>query len=218
MALKLGFILISIICWLLLYLAARKEKRILVICIIWLTIVGVLAYSGFFEINDDMPPKFVIAVLGGVMMVVYYFRIIEIPKIDFKMLLLIHVLRIPVEISLHQLFSEKQIPKIMTYEGWNFDILMGISALVIFAYLHFSKKELSNRFLWVWNIVGVVMLLTIVVIAILSAPLPIQQFGFDQPNLALVKFPFIFLPAFIVPIVFLSHFLAIKKLTTHTDK
>jgi hypothetical protein len=56
-------------------------------------------------------------------------------------------------------------------------------------------------------------LFNIVLTAILSAPLPIQQLAFEQPNIAVLYFPFTFLPGFIVPIVLFSHLVVISKIT-----
>jgi hypothetical protein len=55
-------------------------------------------------------------------------------------------------------------------------------------------------------------LLNIVVHAILSVQSPIQQFGFDQPNRAVLEYPFVLLPAVVVPIVMLSHLSTLRKL------
>jgi len=55
-------------------------------------------------------------------------------------------------------------------------------------------------------------LFNIVLTAILSAPLPIQQLAFDQPSIAVMYFPFVYLPGFIVPIVLFSHLVSLKKL------
>jgi hypothetical protein len=55
-------------------------------------------------------------------------------------------------------------------------------------------------------------LFNIVVTAILYAPLPIQQLAFEQPNIAVMYFPFVYLPGFIVPIVLFSHLVSLKKL------
>jgi hypothetical protein len=41
----------------------------------------------------------------------------------------------------------------------------------------------------------------------------LQKFAFDQPNIALGNFPFLLLPAFVVPIVMLSHIAAIRNLS-----
>ena len=52
----------------------------------------------------------------------------------------------------------------------------------------------------------------IVTTAILSAPFNFQKIGFDQPNIALFYFPFIWLPCFIVPTALLAHIVNIRKL------
>ena len=121
-------------------------------------------------------------------------------------------MRIPVEITLHQLYEEGLVPKAMTYEGWNFDILSGISALIILIILFIKKDILSKRFLLYWNYICLALLVIIVVTAILAAPSPIQLSIFEQPNVAILKFPYTFLPAVIVPCVLLSHLLIIRKL------
>ncbi|MBP6586382.1 MAG: hypothetical protein KA215_12035 [Flavobacterium sp.] len=112
---------------------------------------------------------------------------------------------------MYKLFLQKQVPILMTFKGWNFDILMGISAVFILLYLLLTKRKLSRAFILIWNLLGLLLLANIVIIGILSAPLPIQQLAFDQPNIAVLQFPFIFLPALLVPLVFLSHILTIKK-------
>ena len=99
----------------------------------------------------------------------------------------------------------------MTFEGWNFDILIGISALMILVYQFVSKKNVKPLLFMIWNSLGIMLLLFIVCLAILSSPLPIQQLAFDQPNVAVLEFIYCFLPTCLVPLVFVSHILLIKK-------
>ena len=121
-------------------------------------------------------------------------------------------MRIFVEIILLWLFLYKYIPKLMTFEGRNFDMLSGLSAPLI-AYFGFTKNRLSKRFMLGWNVICLLLLLNIVVNAIFSVPFPFQQFGFDQPNVAVLYFPFVWLPCFIVPVVLFSHLVAIRRLS-----
>ena len=72
---------------------------------------------------------------------------------------------------------------------------------------------MSRKALLVWNILGLLLLLNIVVIAVLSAPFRFQLLGFEQPNIAILYFPFIWLPCCIVPLVLFSHLAAIRQLT-----
>jgi len=48
--------------------------------------------------------------------------------------------------------------------------------------------------------------------ALFSAPSPIQKFAFDQPNIAILNFPFSWLPTFIVPIILFGHLTSIRQL------
>ena len=134
-----------------------------------------------------------------------------ITTLDSKALTLLHVVRIPVEIVLFWLFCEGKIPQIMTFEGRNFDILAGMSAPIIW-HLGFNKKTIPKWLLIAWNFVCLALLFNIVFYAILSVPTTFQVFGLEQPNIAILYFPFIWLPSFIVPIVIFSHMVVIKKL------
>ena len=99
----------------------------------------------------------------------------------------------------------------MTFEGRNFDILAGITAPIMY-YLVFVKQSMSKKTLLFWNFACLALLLNIVINAILSAPLPFQQFAFEQPNIAILYFPFNLLPSIVVPVVLFAHLVAIRRL------
>jgi hypothetical protein len=122
-----------------------------------------------------------------------------------------------VEIVLFFLFTYKTVPELMTFEGRNFDILSGITAPVIF-YFAFIRQQLNRQILLIWNFICLGLLVNIVTNAILSAPFPFQQFAFDQPNIAVLYFPFIWLPCCVVPLVLLSHLAAIRQLLNYGRK
>jgi hypothetical protein len=73
-----------------------------------------------------------------------------------------------------------------------------------------------------WNIICLGLLTNIGVNGFLSAPSPLQKLAFDQPNIALLFFPFSWLVSFIVPIVLLGHLISIRQLLkqvpANTDK
>jgi hypothetical protein len=99
----------------------------------------------------------------------------------------------------------------MTFEGRNADILIGITSPIVF-WFAFRQGRADRRLLIVWNLLGLISLLNIVTIAVLSIPSPVQQFGFDQPNIAVGQFPFIWLPGIIVPVVLFSHLAVLWRL------
>jgi hypothetical protein len=119
--------------------------------------------------------------------------------------------RIPVELILYWLSLQKAVPALMTFEGRNFDILAGITAPAM-ALFFCSGSKTHNRILLAWNIVSLLLLLNIVGNALFSAPGPLQRFAFDQPNIAILYFPFNWLPVFIVPVVLFGHLVAIRQL------
>ena len=161
-----------------------------------------------------MPPRFFLLIVPPLLFIVILFFTVSgrkfIDDLNLKYLTLLHTIRVLVELVLFWLFLHKVVPQIMTFEGRNFDIFSGLTAPVIF-YFGFIKKTLPNKILLLWNFICLGLLINIVAIAVLSAPFPFQQLGFDQPNIALLYFPFIWLPCCIVPLVLLSHLAAIRQ-------
>ena len=205
------FIGITLLSFFLFYYGTGKHKRVMVVSMVWLLVVGMVSYSGYFTNTTARPPRFLLLIPAIIGLSVLLFKTVDKTKPRTNFLLAIHALRLPVEWILFQLFLQKKVPVIMTFKGWNFDIIMGISAILLLLYTLLTRKSISRRFFLVWNIAGLIFLTTIVAIAILSSPLPLQQFAFDQPNIAVLEFPFTYLPAFIVPLVYIVHVVAIKN-------
>ena len=100
-------------------------------------------------------------------------------------------------------------PPQMSFEGRNFDILTGLTALpAAWAYARFPAYR--GRIALGWNLFGLVLLLNIVTVAILSMPTPWQML---QPaNTFVTRPPFIWLPALLVPFAYTGHFFALRQL------
>jgi hypothetical protein len=180
----------------------------------WLIFQSLLAITGFYQNTQIFPPRlFLFAVFPAILFIVGLFIFSKefTSKLPLKTLTLIHIVRIPVEIVLFMLYQNKQIPEVMTFEGRNFDILIGITAPIV-TWLAFRNEKINKPFLIVWNILGLTFLLNIVTHAALSISSPIQQFGFEQPNKAVLFFPFIWLPSTIVPIVLFCHLASLRQL------
>ena len=199
-----------------LFLRATKYSKVVVlISFIWILVQGGLAYSGFYSDIAENPIKFGWGVPPTLLLILAVFVSkkgkLWINTMDIKTLTLLHTVRIPVELVLYWLFLYKAIPELMTFEGRNFDILAGITAPFVY-YFGFIKNKIGKKGILIWNIISLLLLLNIVINAVLSAPLPFQQFAFEQPNIAIFHFPFIWLPTFIVPVVLFSHLATISRL------
>ena len=195
--------------------ATHWNKTVISVSIVWLTIQGYLGYSGFYLDTASIPPHF-LAMFPPVFIAIFILFYtkkgkIFIDSIDLKNLTLLHSVRIPVEICLLWLFYAGAIPELMTFEGRNFDIIAGITAPIVY-YLYFKRKTISKKTLRIWNVIMLLFLINIIINALLSTPLPIQQFAFDQPNIGILYLPYVWLPAFIVPAALFSHLVAIRRL------
>ncbi|MBL7711785.1 MAG: hypothetical protein JNL13_04950 [Chitinophagaceae bacterium] len=183
----------------------------------WLLLQALLPLYGIYSRDTaSFPPK--IMLLGIFPALLFILLLFATGKgrhytdsLPLKQLTWLHTIRIPVELVLYGLFLHKEVPRLMTFEGRNFDIFAGISAPLV-AWLFFDRKRIGRKGLLAWNIVSLGLLLNIVVHALLSAPSPIQQFAFEQPNIALLYFPFSWLPVFIVPVVLLAQLASIRRL------
>ncbi len=111
-------------------------------------------------------------------------------------------------------FSKRAGSALMTFEGRNFDILSGLTAPII-AWLAFRNGKTNRPLLIVWNIFALLLLINIVADAVLSIPTPFQQLAFEQPNRAVLYFPFVCLPALVVPIVLFSHLASFRQLLSN---
>lgn len=198
-----------------LYKVSGQSKILLIVSIAWLVIQAALGLAGFYQVTDTMPPRFLLAIAPPVAAIIILLLSKKgrslVMTWDLRWATILHVVRIPVELVLFWLFLQKAVPALMTFEGNNFDIVSGITAPLIL-WMGFRQGIAKKALLLFWNLICLVLLINIVVHAILSSPLPFQQFAFDQPNIAVLYFPFILLPAFVVPVVLLMHLVSIMRL------
>ena len=118
--------------------------------------------------------------------------------------------RIVVEILLWMLLLENLLPVQMTFEGYNFDVLAGLSG-VIMGWLY-AKGKASITSVTIWNFAGLALLLNIVTIALLSTPLPIRVFMNEPANTIVTLFPIIWLPSMLVPLAYGLHIMSLKQM------
>jgi hypothetical protein len=181
---------------------------------------AILAVGGFYKFTDTFPPRlFLFGVSPAIPIIIGLFIFSKdfISKLPLQNLTIIHIVRIPVEIVLYWLFVNEQIPQIMTFEGRNFDILIGLTAPIVF-WLAFRYNSINRLLLIIWNLLGLALLANIVTHAALSIPSNFQKFGLDQPNIAVLHFPFIWLPTIIVPIVLFCHLASLWKILKENSK
>ena len=201
----------------------KNSKYILIGLIIWLIVQAVLTLKNVYNSEtNSIPPKILIfGIAPTILTIIILFATKKgrgfIDSLDLVNITYINIVRIPVEIVLFFLFIWKVIPELMTFEGRNFDIFAGITAPII-AYYGIQNGKLNRNGILIWNLICLILLLNIVVNAFLSTPSSFQKFAFEQPNIAILNFPFSWLPTFIVPIIMFGHLVSVRKLTKNENK
>lgn len=192
----------------------RYLNRIIITVVIWTVAVSALSLRGVFGNFDIFPLNIGPFLLIPLLIIIIF----TFSKTTREVLMHLHpsriirlqVFRVFVEILLWLLFIQNLLPIQMSFEGRNFDILAGLTAPVI-AYLTLQNK-LSKTALIIWNIACLGLLINIVTIAILSMPTPFRYFMNDPANTIVTRFPFVFLPTFLVPLAYMLHFLSLRQL------
>lgn len=117
--------------------------------------------------------------------------------------------RLPLELAMHRAALDGLMPVQMSYSGWNFDIVTGVSAVVVAGLM---AADVAPRGLVVlWNALGSVLLVTIVAIAVASTPM-FAAFGPDRLNTWVADAPYVWLPGVLVPAALFGHLVTWRAL------
>jgi len=180
--------------------------------IAWLALGAALPLSGLLHVKFLPPPGLVFAFVCFAVGAIFAVskigtRLVSLPA---YWLIGVHVFRFPLELILHRWYVSGTIPVQMTYEGYNFDITTGVLALAVALW---AKCASPPRFIiWLFNIVGFLLLLTVVSIAITSVPTPFRQFTNDPPLLLPFYFPYSYILSVAVTGAFIAHLILFRKL------
>jgi hypothetical protein len=109
---------------------------------------------------------------------------------------------------MHAAAVEGTMPHVMSYSGYNYDIVTGASALLVGVLL---KRGAPRTLAIAWNALGVVLLGVIVAVALLSSPL-VRAFGDDQLNTWVAYVPFVWLPSILVACAIAGHIVVWRRL------
>lgn len=199
-----------------LYIFYKASNRSTPFLLIALTLIGVqslVSQTGFYA-TPGHPLRFLL-LLPPPLAVAIGFSLTKKGKVflatlDLPTLTLLHLISIPVELVLYWLSLHHAVPKAMTFEGMNFDILTGLSAPFIY-YYGFVRKTLPVAWIVAWNWMGVALLVIVVSIAVRTA-ITANLTGQTHSPLALLLFPWTLLPGFMVPTVFFTHYSTLVRL------
>jgi hypothetical protein len=162
----------------------------------WLALTGAVSASGVLERALLPPPLALFA--GGSMLAAIAAAFSPLGArlvrgVPIAALVAVQGFRLPLELVLHAWKEQGVLPVQMTFEGHNFDIVSGVLALGTAALL---TRRTSRAAVWLFNVVGFALLLTVASIAVLSSPLPIRVYHNEPAVLLAFHFPY----GWIVPV------------------
>jgi len=197
------------------YLPPRVSVRSLGVLTAWLLYVGLISLLGIVANVSIRPPGIAFILLPVTLFVVLgairsnsglrYALAIPIP-----LLLVAQSYRIGVELFLHQLHYEHIVPQLLTYDGSNVDVFVGLSAP--FAAWASTKGKTGLRLTMLWNIVGLLSLANVITRFLLTTPGPLLFIHTEVLNRAAGIFPYTYIPGFLAPLAVTLHILAIRAI------
>ena len=185
-----------------------RRPRIGVGLAIWLGMLAVLAGQGYFLNFEKMPPRLAIAGLlplaVGLLMLpthgMRHFLAVTPPE----RLVYLQSFRILMEIILWALFVQGRAPQLVTFEGRNIDILIGLTAIPV-GWMVMERRAWPAWVGSAWNVAGILILANVVIHAQLALPTRFRAFVTEPSTAFLATFPYIWLPGFLVPFAFWLH-------------
>ena len=193
--------------------ALRAATIALVATTAWMGITWQVAATGVFRQWDAMPPPLAILV---VLLIAIALRLgfgavggRFARGLPLWVLVGVQGFRLPLELAMHRMAERGIMPPQMSYSGLNYDILTGTGAIVVALLLATGRG--GSRLVQLWNVIGLLLLVNIVVIAILSTPL-FRYFGDDRLNVWVTYPPFVWLPAVMVLAALAGHLVVFRAL------
>lgn len=212
--LELGFValclLVAVAVALLVRRAGGSAARVGLGLAVYLGIFYGAAASGLFA--DAVPPKPLLLLVPAFVCALWFARSSPVghdlaARAPLALLVGLQAFRFPLELLMHAWADEGALPIQMSFAGLNFDIVTGITALLV---APFATR--SRALVIAWNILGLLLLINIVTIAILSLPGPLRMFPAGPPNLLVMRPPYVWLPTFLVQVALAGHILVFRAL------
>jgi len=195
--------------------SARRRRTILVgvAVLLWLVATMLVAASGVLRRFDATPPPFaglVLAVLVvGIAVPCSRLGTLLVRGVPLWALVGFQVFRWPLELVMHQAYVEGVMPVQMSYSGYNYDIVTGITAGWLGFWLR--RGRVPHWLVAAWNLLGFVLLVNVVTIAIVSTPV-FRWFGNERLNVFMTYPPYVWLPAILVMAALMGHILVWRRL------
>jgi hypothetical protein len=182
---------------------------------VWLAILMIVSLTGAVDFSG-MPPRFMpIVMVPLITAVAIAFKgrtRVWLTSQDQTRFIAPQAFRIVMEVVLWMLYLQGLMPQLMTFEGRNWDIVAGISAVVATILIGRSTALSRQRSVaLVFNMIGLALLLNVTIHGIGSTPSALRIFETEPANTLLLNVPWIWLPGFVVPAAYFFHLLSFRR-------
>lgn len=175
----------------------------------WGAVALLVAASGVLTFDPARPPRLFLVVGTAMILVVVAARSRLLGASPPWWPVALQTMRVPIELVLFLLHREGRLPEVMTFEGRNFDILVGLTAPLVAWGI--AQGRVGRGLLVPWNAVGLALLANIVILAITAMPGPLHHPWPGPANTIVAEPPWVLLPAFLVPVALLLHVVSLGQ-------
>lgn len=195
---------------------SEHRKRLFVIysilSAVWLAYVFLLSQSGLL-LSFSLPPKIPLFIVAPAVVAITiitgtkgFRHLLESTPVSLPIYL--QSFRIVVELLIYGAFLNGVFPQKATFEGLNFDILVGLSAPVA-GYLY-QRRRLSDMGLLVWNVVSLI-ILSVTVYSFISTYY-FTDYVRTVGNTNFVQMPYLLLASVLLPVAVFLHIFSLRQL------
>jgi hypothetical protein len=181
--------------------------------VVWLGATAALALSGILADWSALPPRWPLLPLTALVTFALLtwtrtFRrlLAEIPPWQPVAL---QTFRVGVELAFWRLHAEGFAPVQVTFEGRNFDALVGLTAPIVAAGI--AAGWVGPRVTVAWNLLGLALLLNAIGTVAASAPGPLHLDWPGEPLTAIAAWPVVWIPALLAPAAIFLHIVSIRQ-------
>lgn len=190
----------------------KLTTQFLVAGLVWLAYLIVISGTGVLQ-DFSLPPKVPLLVVVPAIVGILIFtgtrrfgRVLN--HLPLHVPVLLTTFRILVELLIYGGHKEGVFPERVTFEGLNYDILVGIVSLPV-GILIMSGK-LSTRAVWAWNVLSL-MVLGLTVYSFVTAYY-FSDFIATTGNRDFVRFPYLLLAGVLLPTAIMLHVVSIRQM------
>jgi hypothetical protein len=197
-------------------LSRKRTLKVGIGLLLWILYTSIIAKTGFLQ-DYSLPPRFPILLIIPAFTFTGFFLYKHrnssvIKNIPTSWLVYYQSFRILIESLFVASVAKGLLQPEVTFEGYNYDILFGLSALII-GFLAFNKKVISGKGLLLWNYLGLAVIAFIIFLFTTTTYAP-ELWGSTETlaTKEMVTFPFVFVPAFLMPSAIFMHVVSIIQL------